>query len=74
MRLNHIIDAPTTINNVHQSVYRDSHILDYVLWLLENKTPHDVIIGIMSDLDNLPNKEHVYVNGQVVVTELEDKP
>lgn len=54
--LESIIEAPTVLNKTHQSVYRQWLVLGYVRWLVENKTPHEVILKIMDDLDNLPNK------------------
>ena len=46
--------APTTLDNIHQSVYRSSHILEYVKWLLEEGTPSNVVRDIISGLEALP--------------------
>ena len=52
-----LLEMPTVVNNVHESVYRAYHILRFVEWLLENGTPADVTIALMREAKRLPNKK-----------------
>jgi hypothetical protein len=56
-RLQAIADRPTVVNRVHESVYRNWLILDYIEWLLAHNTPPDVVLSIVRDLRALAHKE-----------------
>lgn len=45
-----IMEAPTTYNNVHESIYQSYQLLEYVVWLLEQNTPAPVVLGIIHAL------------------------
>ncbi len=50
-------NLPTSVNGVHQSVYRAYHILSIVQKLLAGETPSDVVLTILHELRSLPPKE-----------------
>lgn len=53
------LERPTTINMVHETCYRVWWTMDVVMYLLEKKTPHEVIIDYiqsMKDADGLGGK------------------
>ncbi len=50
MSIADILRQPTTIENVHESVYRCYAILRNVKWLLEQNTPHVVILDLLEQM------------------------
>lgn len=50
-----IMNTPTSIDNIHQSIYRSHHILEYVKELLDKNTPADVVRALISALEAFPN-------------------
>jgi hypothetical protein len=56
-QIQRVIQRPTTVNKVHESIYRSYAILDYAEWLLEHDTPPDVVLWIIRDLRRLENKD-----------------
>ena len=68
-----IVDAPTTINNVHESMYRSYLILDYIAYLISlEDVPTLAIRTILHDLQDLPHKkvETQIVDGDLIITEI----
>lgn len=55
--INDIVQAPTVFNQVHQSVFRDHLILEYVQWLLEHETSTTVIADMILEFQSLPALE-----------------
>lgn len=61
MSLNEIRMMPTarpisSDGAVHESIFRSYHIVQKVRELLEAKTPHGVILEIVTDLQNAPKE------------------
>ena len=50
-----IMNTPTRVDNIHQSIYRSHRILDYVKELLDKNTPPEVIRTLISALEAFPN-------------------
>lgn len=50
-----IVNAPTTMSNIHQSVYRNARVLDMVRYLLAENTPSQVILRLIEATDALPS-------------------
>lgn len=51
-----IADLPTTYNDIHESVFRANHILNYAVWLLEHGTSGEVVLSMIDELRCLPQK------------------
>jgi len=49
-----ILKQPTTINNVHESVYRVAWVLRYVERLLRKGAPAEVVLDFIEDMENAP--------------------
>lgn len=43
---------PTVIENIHESCFRVSETLDAVVWLLEEKAPHEVILNYIQSIQD----------------------
>ena len=50
-----IMNTPTSVDKIHQSVYRSHRILDFVKELLDKGTPSDVVRTLISALEAFPN-------------------
>lgn len=77
MYLRDVSNYPTTINSIHESVYRSYHILDKVLDWLKCGVPADVLLELVEEMKTAPNKEMVVGNwlgtGPTVAEALEQK-
>lgn len=51
-----IVNSPTTLENIHESVYRVSAILDMVRYLLSENTPPQVVLCLISAAEALPSR------------------
>lgn len=52
-----IVNEPTVVDGIHESLFRSYHILNAVEWLLENNTQPEVVLAIMRGLRNAPHVE-----------------
>lgn len=57
MNILNIVNEPTTVNDIHESVYRSYHILNLVEDLLGRGVPSDVILELLRELREAPRKE-----------------
>lgn len=70
MRLSDIAKIPTTVNKVHESVYRSYHILNKVADLLHKGTPAQVVLELIAEMQDMP---HVDVTWEQMVAQQETK-
>jgi hypothetical protein len=70
-----IARRPTTVNDLHESMFRASGIIDYVKHLLAHKVPTEVILDLLAAIENQPGREMEWGpgDGPVFVDELEAK-
>ena len=51
--LSKLASMPTVLNNMHESLFRSYHALRKIKELLAKGTPGDVVLAIISEIDNL---------------------
>lgn len=51
--LSKLASMPTVLNNMHESLFRSYHSLRMIKELLAKGTPGDVVLAIISEIDNL---------------------
>jgi hypothetical protein len=54
MTIQALMRMPTTIDNIHESVYRSYNTLRYVEHLLEAGTPAPIILELLREINDFP--------------------
>lgn len=57
MKLHDIRMMPTVIANTHESCYRSFQVVNKLQELIEQETPHEVLLEILDDLMKAPQQE-----------------
>ena len=63
MTIKDIVEMSTKIDGIHESCFRSSGILKYVIWLLKYETSPYIIMSIISDLSAFPQRADELVVG-----------
>jgi hypothetical protein len=72
MKMNEILQMPTVVDNVHESIFRSYHILGYVVKLINRQDSKETILEIVDFLNGWPGEE-VKINQKGEVINVKNK-
>lgn len=66
MNILEIAAMPTSVDKVHESIYRSYHILVKARELLKAGTPPNVVASLIDEMMEAPRVDGKIVNGEVI--------